>query len=88
MERAIFSPSLIKVEYKNRRDEIISLLVEDINSLRRNTKYKPVTKRQIAIRANSNPFLKSDDELDLIRKDCEKKRSYSHFFWITKQTIK
>lgn len=71
-------------EYRNRRDEIISNLTDEINTLRIGTKYKPVTKRQIAIRANSNPFLKSDDELELVYKNCSKKGNFSHFFWITK----
>ncbi len=77
---------IIKKEplFKNRRDEIISLMVENINRLREGTKYKPITKRVIAIRANRNPFLKSDSELELVYKDCCRKRNYAYFFYITK----
>lgn len=71
-----------EVKYKNRRDEIISNMVEEINKLRVGTKYKPVTKRFIAIKVNGNPFLKDDGELELIFKECLKKGSFAKLFWI------
>lgn len=81
--------SLLKVEpkvsqYKNWRDEIIQTAVEDINSLRKGTKHKPETARGLAMRANRNPFLKSDSELNYILSECKKKGNYSHFYWLTK----
>lgn len=68
--------------YKTRRAELISRLVEGINLKRIGTKYKQVTLKQIAIRCNMNPFLKSDDELELLIKTCEEKGSYSKFFFV------
>lgn len=70
--------------YVNRRDEIISLMVEDINRLRIGTQYKPITKRLLAIKINRNPFLKSDDELQLVFNECSKKGSFAKLFWICK----
>ena len=85
MEKAQFKlPEVRPIEFKNFRDELISLLTEGINKSRIGTTYKPVTKRTIAIRANKNPFLKSDSELEYVIKECQRKGSYSHFFWITK----
>lgn len=71
--------------FKNRRDELICRLTEGINKLREGTKYKPVTTRFMAIKVNQNPFLKSDDELELEIKNCESKGSYAHLFWLIKQ---
>jgi len=70
--------------YKNRRDEIISLMTESINKKRIGTDVKPTTKRLVALRANRNPFLLSDDELWFEYKECERKGNYKHFYWITK----
>lgn len=50
-----------KTVYKNRRDEIISLMVEDMNELRKVAGLKPLTKRTVAIRLNRNPFYAKDD---------------------------
>lgn len=75
---------VIETSYKNKRDEIISLMVDEINKLRVGTKFKPITKRLIAIKANKNPFLKDDGELELIYKECKEKQNFSKFFWITK----
>lgn len=84
MEKANFEIKIQPTVYKNRRDEIVSKITDEINLLRVGTKYKPVTKRMIAIRANSNPFLKNDTELELVYKNCSAKKNFSHFFWITK----
>lgn len=84
MQKPIFQFSIEPTTYKSFRDQIISQMTEEINTLRIGTKYKPVTKRMIAIRANSNPFLKSDGELELVYKTCSKKGNFSHFFYITK----
>jgi hypothetical protein len=73
-----------KCKYRNRRDEIISLMTESINKKREGTDVKPTTKRLVALRANRNPFLLSDDELWFEYKECERKGNYSHFFWVTK----
>lgn len=73
-----------QTEYKNFRDELISRLTDGINKSRIGTKYKPVTKRTIAIKCNKNPFLKSDGELELLIKECESKGSYSKFWWVIK----
>ena len=82
--KTTFTYTPTKVEHKTFRSELISRLTKGINNLRIGTKYKPVTERLIAIRANKNPFLKSDGELELLIKECEAKSSYSKFFWVTK----
>lgn len=73
-----------KTIFRSRRDELISRLTDGINKLRKGTKYGPINKRTVAIKANSNPFLKNDGELELLIKTCEQKNNYSKFFWITK----
>ena len=73
-----------ETKFKNWRAELISRLVKGINDARAGTKFKPITERVAAIRANSNPFLKNDGELELLIKDCEKRGNYSRFFWVTK----
>lgn len=65
------------------KKEIISKMTLHINELRKGTKYKPVTERYISIKINKNPFL-TREELYFVFKGCQKKNSYSHFFWITK----
>lgn len=71
--------------FKSRRDELVSLITEDINRLRIGTQYKPVTKRAIALKINRNPFLScSDDEVELLFKKCKDKGSYALFFYVTK----
>lgn len=72
------------IKFRDRRDELVDRLVRGINRLREGTKYKPLTKRFIAIKCNSNPFLVNDGELELEISECERKGSYAHFFWITK----
>jgi hypothetical protein len=70
--------------YRNRRDELISEAVKDINLLRSGTKYKPTTARLLAIKCNRNPFLKDDGELELLLRHCRNKRNYSKLFYILK----
>ena len=71
-------------KHKNFRDELITRLTDGINNSRQGTKYKLTTKRDVAIRANKNPFLVSDSELELLIKECESKGSFAKFYWITK----
>ena len=73
-----------KVKYKNERDEIISKMVIEINILRVGTKYKPITKRLLAIKVNKNPFLKSNAELQLVFSECLKNGSFARLFWLLK----
>lgn len=70
--------------YKNKRAELIAEAVKDINLLRLGTKFKPITERLLAIKCNKNPFLKLDSELELVIKDCKKKRNYSKLFYVLK----
>lgn len=77
-------PSPSKTEYKSERHEIISLMVADINELRLNTKYKPVTERTVAIKVNGNPFFKGVEELRNLYNECHKKMNYSKFWWVCK----
>jgi hypothetical protein len=82
MEKPSFQPSIVPTQYKNERAELIANAVKDINELRKTTKYKQETERNLAIRVNSNPFLKSDSELAYILKECENRRNYSHLYYI------
>ncbi len=84
MEKINFQVNISPSIFRSRRDELISRLTDGINFKRLGTKYKPVTTRQIAIRCNMNPFLKSDSELNYEIEECERKETYAHFFWITK----
>ena len=57
----------------------------EINKLRENTTFKPITKRLLALRVNKNPFLsKDDDELELVFKECLKCGSFAKLFWMCK----
>ena len=76
--------SIKKSPYKNRRDELIKTTVEDINRLRLGTQYKPITAKLLSIKCNSNPFLKSTDELELLIKECKQKGNYKKLFWVIK----
>jgi len=71
-------------EYKNKRDELLNLMLTEINRLREGTKYKPETMKMLCIRIARNPFLKDDGELELLYKECNQKKNYSKFYWITK----
>lgn len=76
--------SIKKSPYKNRRDELIKTTVKDINRLRQGTQYKPITAKWLSIKCNSNPFLKSNDELELLIKECKQQGNYKKLFWIIK----
>jgi hypothetical protein len=83
MKKAVFSlPEVTKAKYKNRRDELVSLIVEDINRIREGTQYKKVTKKMIAIRLNSNPFYAKDDgEVQMLYNNCKARANYSKLFY-------
>lgn len=75
-----------KSPYINRRDQLIKELVEGINKERSGSNFKPTTPRLLALQINKNPFLsKSDDELELIKKQCEAMGSYWKLYWLIKQ---
>ncbi len=69
--------------YRSRRDEIVAEYVKEINQERLGTKYKPITKKEVALRLNMNPKLaKHDGECELLLKTCIAKSSFSKFFWV------
>lgn len=73
--------------YKRRREEIIADLVKGINQSRIGTKYEPLTERGLAIRINRNPWLTGDtgtQELEFIKKECERVGNYKKLFWCIK----
>lgn len=73
--------------YKNKRDEIITLMVDEINNLREGTNFKKETKANLAKRINMNVFLKgneNDGELELLYKECHAKNNYSKLYWVLK----
>jgi hypothetical protein len=75
---------LKKREFINYRDELVTHFVEGINQLRAGTKFKPITKRTVALRLNRNPLLsKNDGEVAYLLKHCQGKKNYSKFFWVT-----
>lgn len=74
-----------KVSYKNRKDEIISKIVDDINASRLGTIYKPVTKRLMAVKINQNIFLSKDTgELELLYLECHNRGDYKKLWWVLK----
>lgn len=74
-----------KVEYKSKRDEIISNIVDDINKSRLGTIYKPVTKRLMAVKINQNIFLSKDTgELELLYLECHNRGDYKKLWWVLK----
>jgi hypothetical protein len=74
-----FEPSI----YKTRRAEIVAEFVKEINLERINTKFKPITHKEVALRLNMNPKLAKDDgECELLLKTCIAKESFSKFFWV------
>lgn len=85
------------IEAKNRRDEMVQEFVKGINEMReaqnwqyvdkngKTRKLKPVTKRQIALRLNRNPFTKGNDkngEVEYILKECRDK-GFEQFWFKT-----
>lgn len=67
--------------YRTERAEIVADFVKNINFIRLGTKYKPVTPKQIALRLNMNPKLKSDQEARYLLNECLRKNSFSMFFY-------
>lgn len=77
----------IQTIYKNKRDEILTLMVDEINKLREGTNFKKETKANLAKRINMNVFLKgneNDGELELLYKECHAKNNYSKLYWVLK----
>lgn len=75
-----------KPKHKNYRDELISKLTHHLNK-EREGKYKPLTKREISVLVNRNPFLagkKNDGELKMLIDECLEKGNFKKFWWIVK----
>lgn len=73
---------------KNWKAEIVALFTDEINKQRKNTKYKPVTKKFIAFLINRHPKLcHSPEECWALFNKC-KKSHFGVFFWATKLTKK
>lgn len=73
--------------HRNYRDELVSLFTEGINKERLGTKYKPITKMEVAIRLNRNAFLAgkdNDGEVAYLLKQCQQEGTYKKLFWLTK----
>lgn len=69
--------------FRSRRDELVDGYVVSINNLRSGGKFKPITHKEVAMRLAMNPALgKSDDEIELLFKECEKAGKFSKFFWV------
>ena len=78
-----YTPKRTEKGFKSRRDELVSRITDGINTLRVNTPYKPVSKRTVALILNLNPALaKSDDEVELLAKECESVGNYKKFWWL------
>jgi hypothetical protein len=78
-----------KVEYKNKRDELIKKAVLHINLLRKGTIFENriETPAKLAKRINQNPFLagkEKDGELENVLKECERKNNYSYLYLLLK----
>lgn len=73
-----------KGKFRSYRDELVSQITDGINSYRVGTKYKPITKRRVALLINKNPYFKGrDGEVELLLKECLSNGSFSKFFWVT-----
>lgn len=73
--------------FKTRRDELFYRLLNGWNKERELAGYKAILPARLAIAINSNPFLKkSDGELELLIKQCEKVGNYkkAHFILFKK----
>ena len=68
--------------YKCRRDELFYTLLNGWNEDRVKAGYKPLSKARLASAIAINPFLKSDDELELLIKNCQSKKSYKYAHWV------
>lgn len=72
-------------QFKNERDELVQQITDSINLLRVGTKYPPITKKEVALRLNSNPKLakhENNGEVRYILNECNKRRTFSWFFYI------
>lgn len=73
-------------KYKSYRDELISKLTYHLNK-ERGEKYKPLTKKEVALLVNRNPFLagkKNDGELKMLVDECLEKGNFKKFWWVVK----
>lgn len=81
--KLVYDKERNKFYYRNRRHELVDRLVKGINKDREGTKYPKVIDRVISIKINKNPFLAhSDDELELLIKECEERGNFSKFWWV------
>lgn len=70
--------------FVNERDVLVSEIVDIINLERKNTKYKPVTKRVVAIRLNkkfSNDNQKIYSTMSICKDYKNRNGSFSKCFW-------
>lgn len=71
---------ITKTEFKNERDEIVSGITERLNKEREGTKFKPLTKRAIAIMLNKK-FGGNNYALNIWNASLKEKTYYSKLFW-------
>lgn len=75
--------SAYKIDIRSLRDKFIDEAFEKINNARIGTKWKPLSKRAIAIHINT--CCKSDTDIHFFQKKCQQANSYSQcFFGLTK----
>lgn len=67
------------IDTRSLREKFIDEAFEKINNARIGTKYKPLTKRAIAIRINI--CCKSDTDIHYFQKKCQQANSYSQCFF-------
>ncbi|MBI2507314.1 MAG: hypothetical protein HYW09_01730 [Candidatus Niyogibacteria bacterium] len=76
----------VKSKHKNYRDELISRLTYHLNR-EREKKFKSLTKKEVAVLVNRNPFLagkKNDGELKMLIDECLEKGNFKKFWWVVK----
>jgi len=66
---------------RNFREELINEFVSRLNIEREGTSYGKVLPHVIAIKLNSNPFLKQNWQLEAFLKQCKAARNFSKCFW-------
>ena len=72
-----------KLDTRSQREKFVDEAFEKINNQRIGTKWKPLTKRAIAIRINI--CCKSETDVHYFQKKCQQANSYSQcFFGLTK----
>lgn len=67
--------------FRNERDELVDEFVKSINITRLGTKYKPITHKTVALRINNNKKLKDVSEIRYLLDECNRRRSFSWFFY-------